>query len=231
MTYELTQEQGISIYPPLIPIVPFMSSDSVPQPNLDHATGYPVSHYQDTAQIAYGSGLSTTGNTILGYSSVPECAPNLCPYGNHSCPGKGWCSLLHPIYTFINYNSIPELTLDAAPSLSSQSSTESIPATRPGIESYESVMSRLEPNEQYVVDMKLRGKTYEEIRKGYKWKHFKSASSINAILNELRERHDVISQLLPAKQYKLRSPKYRKKANPVVGIVPDVYGQQNYQGF
>jgi hypothetical protein len=234
MAYESTQEQGTSIYPPLIPIIPFMSPYPGP------VAGFPVFHHQNTAQTAYGPELSTstiaTGNTTLGYSYVPESTQNHCPYGNHSCPGKGWCSLLHPLHTFANSRSVPESMLETAPSLStqntiSQPSTESNPSTRPGLELYESIMGRLSPSEQYVVEMKLEGKTFEEIRQGYKWKEFKSASSINAILNDLRARYDAISQLLPSKQYKSRSPKRPSNTNRVVGIVSDVYGQQNHQGL
>ncbi|TXB98006.1 hypothetical protein FocTR4_00016996 [Fusarium oxysporum f. sp. cubense] len=96
-------------------------------------------------------------------------------------------------------------------------------------DSLEDVLSRLSPKKQYIINERLKGKQWDDIRKGYKWRDLKSTSTLPNALRDLRAKHDVINQILPSRQDpSSRASKSSRNAQRAVEILGDINGLQNH---
>ncbi|KAJ0128595.1 hypothetical protein BFJ63_vAg16251 [Fusarium oxysporum f. sp. narcissi] len=96
-------------------------------------------------------------------------------------------------------------------------------------DSLEDILSRLSPKKQYIINERLKGKQWDDIRKGYKWRDLKSTSTLPNVLSDLRAKHDVINQILPSRQDpSSRASKSSRNAQRAVEILGDIYGLQNH---
>ncbi|KAF5705802.1 hypothetical protein FMUND_11904 [Fusarium mundagurra] len=114
------------------------------------------------------------------------------------------------------------------PCLPREKGSQINPPTGARTDSLEDLLSRLSPEEQYVVKERLKGTYWKHIRDGYKWKDLKSRSTLANVLSDLRKKHDVIQQILPSRQDPLAKASSSRNTQGPVEIPGNIYGLQDH---
>ncbi|KAH7233934.1 uncharacterized protein BKA55DRAFT_710035 [Fusarium redolens] len=209
MDYDWSRQKGVFVHPHPSTTQPFEPSGSVPLPHSISVANLSAPPSQDTAQTVPLTHLSSSAlptENIPFYDVVPEPTLNSCPWGYPSCPGRSWCPVSHPLQYSTNYSSIDHSISDTNLFTSTQStfyqqSIQPNPPISANIYMYENTLTCLLPSERFILEERLKNRSWDDILKEHnqRWTPVNHQTALMNRLKKLREKYDVINQILPSR--------------------------------
>ncbi|KAI8404488.1 hypothetical protein FOFC_15983 [Fusarium oxysporum] len=215
MARDSSKQQWKFLNPHLCPSEPSVPSGFLPPPHWGVPTANsPAIPSQDMTQTALwlspDNSTLPTDNFALGYpchSSVPDPALNYCLLCGSSSSWHASCWFSDPLVYPTAYSPFDQSILETTPFASAQNafcqlSPLSNPPSSTCFDGENVDLSFLLPDEQYIVEARLKGRKWAEIQVEYKdrWKDVTIPALLNK-LKDLRDKHPTLEHILPSRQH------------------------------